>query len=106
MQSDLPAHHAATVDRALKAARLVVRGMVLNAFLAVVKIMGGVLGHAYALVADGVESLSDIAISILIWAGFQWAARPPDRRSGVGPWRWRRRAGAFRPGRRPMAAAG
>ena len=29
--------------------------------------------------ADGVESLCDIAISILIWAGFKWAARPPDR---------------------------
>jgi cation diffusion facilitator family transporter len=25
-----------------------------------------------------VESLSDIAISILIWAGFKWAAMPPD----------------------------
>jgi cation diffusion facilitator family transporter len=52
--------------------------MALNALLAVIKVAGGVLGHAYALVADGVESLSDIAIAILIWAGFQWAARPPD----------------------------
>ena len=40
--------------------------------------MGGVAGHAYALVADGVESLTDIAIAVLIWAGVQWAARPPD----------------------------
>jgi cation diffusion facilitator family transporter len=78
MPQDLPAHHAATVDRALKGARLVVRGMALNAILAVTKVVGGILGHAYALVADGVESMSDIAISILIWAGFQWAARPPD----------------------------
>jgi cation diffusion facilitator family transporter len=78
MFPDLPAHHAATVDRALKGSRLVVRGMVLNAVLGLTKIAGGVLGNAYALVADGVESLSDIAISILIWAGFQWAARPPD----------------------------
>lgn len=79
MPSDLPAHHAATVDRALKGARLIARGMALNAVLALIKVAGGVLGSAYALVADGVDSLCDIAISILIWAGFQWAARPPDR---------------------------
>jgi cation diffusion facilitator family transporter len=78
MPENLPAHHAAIVDRAHKGARLVVRGMALNAVLAVIKVAGGILGHAYALVADGVESMSDIAISILIWAGFKWAARPPD----------------------------
>jgi cation diffusion facilitator family transporter len=75
---DLPAHHAATVARAQKGARLIVRGMALNAVLGVTKIAGGILGHAYALVADGAESLSDIAISVLIWAGFRWAAMPPD----------------------------
>src|SRR5580692_7822358 len=79
MPTNLPAHHAATVDRALKGARLIVRGMALNAVLGLIKIVGGVLGSAYALVADGVESLCDIAISILIWAGIQWAAQPPDR---------------------------
>jgi divalent metal cation (Fe/Co/Zn/Cd) transporter len=79
MPNPLPPHQAAIVDRAHKGARLVVRGMALNAILAVIKIAGGVLGHAYALVADGVESMSDIAISILIWAGFKWAAQPPDK---------------------------
>jgi cation diffusion facilitator family transporter len=78
MPENLPAHHAAIADRAHKGARLVVRGMALNAVLAVIKVAGGIVGHAYALVADGVESLSDIAISILLWAGFKWAARPPD----------------------------
>jgi cation diffusion facilitator family transporter len=78
MDKELPPHHAAIIDRAQKGARLVARGMALNAVLAVIKIGGGMIGHAYALVADGVESLTDIAISILIWAGFQWAARPPD----------------------------
>jgi cation diffusion facilitator family transporter len=78
MASSLPAHHAATADRALKSARLIVRGMALNAILGLIKIVGGILGHAYALVADGVESLCDIAISVLVWAGVKWAARPPD----------------------------
>jgi cation diffusion facilitator family transporter len=79
MPENLPPHQAAIVDRAQRGARLVVRGMALNAILAVIKVAGGVLGHAYALVADGAESMSDIAISILIWAGFKWAAQPPDK---------------------------
>jgi cation diffusion facilitator family transporter len=78
MEQQLPAHHAAIAERAHQGARLVARGMALNAVLAVTKVGGGMLGHAYALVADGVESMTDIAISILIWAGFQWAAQPPD----------------------------
>lgn len=63
---------------------MVERGMALNACLAAAKIAGGLLGNAYALVADGVESLTDIAISILIWAGFKWAAQPPDHEHPYG----------------------
>jgi cation diffusion facilitator family transporter len=79
MFAELPPHHAANAQRALKGARLVARGMALNAVLGLVKITGGVLGHAYALVADGVESMCDIAIAVLVWAGIRWAAQPPDR---------------------------
>ncbi len=75
---NIPAHHAAIIERAKRGAALIARGMALNAVLAVIKITGGTLGSAYALVADGIESLCDIAISILIWAGFRWAAQPPD----------------------------
>src|ERR1035438_10166150 len=56
MAPDLPAHHAATVDRANKGARLIVRGMALNAVLGLIKIAGGILGSAYALVAKVVFS--------------------------------------------------
>jgi cation diffusion facilitator family transporter len=58
--------------------------MALNAVLGATKVVGGALGHSYALVADGVESLSDIATSALVWAGFQWAAQPPDREHPYG----------------------
>src|SRR5579871_6485212 len=78
MDRPLAPQDAAVADRARTGARLVARGMVLNVALAAVKIAGGIFGHAYALVADGVESLTDVAISILIWAGFQVAAQPPD----------------------------
>jgi cation diffusion facilitator family transporter len=79
MTAELPAHLEATRSRAHAGARLVLRGMALNAFFAVVKISGGLLGHAYALVADGVESSLDIVVSFLVWVGFHWAAQPPDR---------------------------
>jgi cation diffusion facilitator family transporter len=84
MQQALPAYQAAIVARAHKGARLIARGMALNAVLAAIKIIGGIFGNAYALVADGVESLSDIAIAIMIWAGFKWAARPPDKNHPYG----------------------
>jgi cation diffusion facilitator family transporter len=70
--------HAATQRRAHDSARLVLRGIALNAMLAAVKIAGGVFGHTYALIADGAESLLDILSSTLVWAGFRVAARPPD----------------------------
>ena len=59
-------------------ARLVLRGVLLNALLAAVKIAGGIFGNTYALIADGAESLMDILSSLLVWAGFRVAARPPD----------------------------
>ena len=52
--------------------------MVANALLAAVKIVGGVLGNTYALIADGVESLLDIFGSLVVWFGLRVAAEPPD----------------------------
>jgi cation diffusion facilitator family transporter len=68
----------AVTQRANDSARLVLRGIGLNALLAVVKLTGGLLGHTYALVADAAESLLDILSSTLVWAGFRVAAKPPD----------------------------
>jgi cation diffusion facilitator family transporter len=59
-------------------ARLALIGLVVNVAFAVVKIGGGILGHAYALTADGMESVLDVAGSIVIWGGLRFAARPPD----------------------------
>ncbi|HYD82639.1 MAG TPA: cation diffusion facilitator family transporter [Opitutus sp.] len=78
MSSELPQHHAATQQRARDSAGLVLRGILLNALLAVLKFTGGIFGNTYALIADGVESLLDILSSVLVWAGFRVAARPPD----------------------------
>lgn len=59
-------------------ARLAGLGIIVNAFLAIVKITAGVLGHSYALIADGFESSLDIFSSLVMWGGFKVAARPPD----------------------------
>lgn len=73
-----PDIHARTRQRAHDSARLVLRGILLNAVLAAVKLAGGVFGHTYALIADAAESMLDILSSTLVWAGFHVAARPPD----------------------------
>lgn len=70
--------HALARSRAQAGARLVLRGVLLNIGLAVVKFAGGILGNTYALIADGIESLLDVFSSLLVWAGFRVAARPPD----------------------------
>lgn len=77
-------HHARTTRRAEDSARLVLRGIALNLVLAAVKAAGGVLGHTYALIADAAESLLDILTSLLVWAGFRVAARPPDENHPYG----------------------
>ncbi len=78
MPADPALPHAAAQRRAQTGASLVLRGIALNAMLAAVKFAGGVLGHTYALIADGAESLLDILSSLLVWMGFRVAARPPD----------------------------
>ncbi len=70
--------HLVAQRAAHHSAKLVLRGIVLNFVLALVKFAGGLFGHTYALIADGAESLLDILSSSLVWAGFRVAARPPD----------------------------
>src|SRR5436190_16797726 len=59
-------------------ARVALLGLVINVAFATVKIAAGVIGHAYVLIADGIESALDIGGSIVIWGGLTVAARPPD----------------------------
>lgn len=52
--------------------------MAINFVLAIAKITAGILGNAYVLIADGIESALDIGGSVVIWGGLKFAARPPD----------------------------
>jgi cation diffusion facilitator family transporter len=50
-----------------------------NVVLAGAKIVTGVVGNSYALVADGIESSMDVVSSLVVWSGLRIARRPPDR---------------------------
>jgi cation diffusion facilitator family transporter len=64
--------------------RLALFGVAVNFALAVTKIVAGVLGHSYVLIADGVESSIDIFGSLVIWFGLKVAAEPPDEEHPYG----------------------
>jgi len=59
-------------------ARVALFGMIVNLIFAAAKILGGLFGNAYVLIADGIESTLDIAGSFIIWGGLKLAALPPD----------------------------
>ncbi|NLR89985.1 cation diffusion facilitator family transporter [Flammeovirga agarivorans] len=49
-----------------------------NTLLAGIKGTAGVLGHSYALIADAIESTTDIVSSIIVLFGVQYAQKSPD----------------------------
>ena len=53
-------------------------GLLVNAVLAGVKLLAGIFGHSYALVADAMESTADMAASLVVWGGLAIAAQPAD----------------------------
>lgn len=53
-------------------------GLLINAFLALIKLAAGIFGNTYALVADAVESTADIFSSLVVWGGLRVATRDPD----------------------------
>lgn len=66
---------AATVRHGIRAAQA---GMLINATLAIAKLIAGLVGNAYALVADAIESTADIFASVIVWRGLAIAALPAD----------------------------
>jgi cation diffusion facilitator family transporter len=61
-------------DKGIRAAQL---GVFINALLAVAKFIAGVVGNSYALVADAVESGTDIFSSLIVMSGLRIARRDP-----------------------------
>lgn len=53
-------------------------GILANTLLVAIKATAGFLGNSYALIADAIESTTDIASSLIVWGGLKIAALPPD----------------------------
>ena len=64
--------------------RLAQLGLLINALLMVVKLVAGLVGNAYALVADAIESATDMVGSIVVLSGLRIASRDPDDRYPFG----------------------
>jgi cation diffusion facilitator family transporter len=60
------------------AVRTALLGILVNGTLATAKFIGGILGNSYALIADAVESMTDIFSSFVVWRGLSVAIQPPD----------------------------
>jgi cation diffusion facilitator family transporter len=75
------AQAARQAEHGARAARA---AMGVSALLGAVKVVSGVVGNSYALIADGVESLLDIASSLVVWGSLQIAATDPSNRFPYG----------------------
>ncbi len=50
-----------------------------NALLAVIKWLTGFFGNSYAMIADAIESTTDIFASVLVLMGIKYASKPADK---------------------------
>uniref|UniRef100_UPI0039A749E5 cation diffusion facilitator family transporter n=1 Tax=Ornithobacterium rhinotracheale TaxID=28251 RepID=UPI0039A749E5 len=66
-------------DNTQKAKSALLLGILGNLFLFFIKLIGGILGNSFALVADAIESLTDVISSTLLFFGFNYAHKPPDK---------------------------
>lgn len=75
------AHILGTYDTATRAVWLI---FALNLGLCVAKLLAGWSGHSFALVADGINNLGDVGISVALLTGIWLARRPPDHNHAYG----------------------
>ena len=68
-------------QQAIKASYFSILG---NTILAVVKGITGVFGNSYALIADAIESTTDVFASLLVLFGLKYSTRPADENHPYG----------------------
>ena len=59
-------------------------GLSSNVFLAAIKIVTGIFGNSYALMADGIESTLDIFSSVVVLGGIKISSLPADENHPYG----------------------
>jgi cation diffusion facilitator family transporter len=77
---------AGEVRRAIyrEASRAATLGLVVNLLLGVVKLVGGILGGSFAMVADAVNSLGDVFTSLVVLVALRVAELPADKEHPYG----------------------
>jgi cation diffusion facilitator family transporter len=75
---------AKIAESAREGIRLTTRTMLVNVVLATAKILAGALGRSHVLIADGVESVTDVVSEIAVIGGLRIAAIPPDKEHPYG----------------------
>ena len=76
-----------TLDIELRYARgirAVLAGLLTSVILAVIKILSGLIGNSYALIADGIESALDVISAVVVAGGLRIASVPPDHNHPYG----------------------
>src|ERR1051325_6750988 len=71
-------------EQTARAQRLALAGLLTNFALTVIKLVAGILGNSYALIADAIESLADIVGSAVIWGGLRISAKPASHQHPYG----------------------
>lgn len=67
-----------------KAGRTIYLSIAGNTAIAIVKWVAGFFGNSYGLIADAIESTSDIFSSILVLLGLRYSSKPPDENHPYG----------------------
>lgn len=70
--------------RSIDLSKVPLVGVAVNTTLALLKILAGVFGNSYALIADGIESTADIVTSLVVWGGLRVAETPANERHPYG----------------------
>ena len=68
-------------EKAIKATYV---SLIANTGLALLKGITGFFGNSYALIADAIESTTDIFASFLVLIGFKYSTKPPDENHPYG----------------------
>ncbi|MEO8377978.1 MAG: cation diffusion facilitator family transporter [Candidatus Sumerlaeota bacterium] len=86
-----PLPHIAIRD----AVRTTAIGGLTSVALGIIKVTTGLLGQSYALVADGIESLTDVVASVALLLGLTMSVKPPDEEHPYGHGKLETLAGLF-----------
>lgn len=76
-----PEHSGIDITESVRRTAL---GIAVSLVLAIIKIVTGIVGYSWALVADGIESIADVFSSLIVLLGLRVSIRPPDEKHPYG----------------------